>query len=92
MSTKSKKEKIDKKLSADKHLLKMLQKQDVTLLTDEELKAKLSKVDSYISIVGMNLKRTEKMLEKELELDPKEKRLINSGMELLKIKKGGRQI
>ncbi len=101
MNTRSKKEsKEESKQQANKKtkspqkkaVLEALKEQDVNLMSDEDLRAKITKITSYISKMDMLLNRTEKMLEKELEGDLKEKKLVDHGMELLNLTKGGKQI
>ena len=97
MSTKSKDKSKGHKENAskgakNKDVLEALKQQDVNLMSDEDIRSKITKLTSYISKMDMLLNRTEKMLEKELEGDQKEKKLVDHGMKLLNLEKGGKQI
>ena len=97
MNTKSKEHSKEEKKKASKGahnqaVLDALKETDVNLMSDEDIRKKITKLTSYISKMDMLLNRTEKMLEKELEGDQKEKQLVDHGMKLLKLEKGGNQI
>ena len=97
MNTKSKEHSKEEKKKAPKSahnqaVLDALKETDVNLMSDEDIRKKITKLTSYISKMDMLLNRTEKMLEKELEGDQKEKQLVDHGMKLLKLEKGGNQI
>ena len=89
MNTKSKnqtkdpskeREKANKKLQTES-VLEALKEQEVSQMSDEDLRAKITKLTSYINKMDMLLNRTEKMLAKELEDDPKEKKKLEEEVE-----------
>ena len=98
MNTKSKnqskdpskeREKANKKLQTES-VLEALKEQEVSQMSDEDLRAKITKLTSYINKMDMLLNRTEKMLAKELEDDPKEKKKLEEGLKLFELKKEGK--